>query len=313
MRIRALGGGRSPRPLLFDERARAPCCSTTTRRSARPTATARSSAATRTARAACACPRASAPRAASTARRSSRRTSSNQCSTAQCLSFDNCTRLGPLRRRERSRRRARPAARARGGDSSTTARRRRPTRRAALPSCVDPTQRPRRRSSYMTGSSNFPPLLAKLAPLILATGYTPVYQVTSSCTGVARSSARAARRCITDPAPGPERQVRGVLRAGRHARTPCSLGPGGAPGRRRRVGHLLDDVRPATAPGGGVGEYLGPIQAMAFVVPGKSQRDGHHAPRRRAPSSAWAATGRDARGPTRRSTSCATRTPARSR
>ena len=92
----------------------------------------------------------------------------NQCSDAQCLRFDNCQRLGLCDGVERAwTPRCGPRRRPRrhgvepgdggGGDGG-----------AALPSCMDPTSG-RAQVVYMTGSSNFPPLLAKLAPLIVAT------------------------------------------------------------------------------------------------------------------------------------------------
>ena len=166
-----------------DQRAPAPRCSITTRRSARPTATARSSAAIRTARAACA--------------------SSSGLGPADCFYGHAAAAAGlpePVQHRAvpvvRQLQRlglcgdasdvdagARRSAHADAGSTST---RRAPTPATTpprCPSCVDPSNG-RAQVVYITGSSNFPPLLAKLAPLILATGYTPVYQVTSSCNGV---------------------------------------------------------------------------------------------------------------------------------
>jgi hypothetical protein len=189
----------------------------------------------------------------------------NQCSTAQCLSFDNCQRLGlcggasdfdaalvspPL-----------PEASTTGGtgaagDGGTT----------ILPSCMDPSNG-RSQVVFLTGSSNFPPLLAKLAPLILATGYTPVYQVTNSCAGVA--SILGSTNVISDPLPGGSGKVAQYFQKDGTA-VSCSLGPAGA-----TVDVGESDIFSSTcsgygSPGPGIAEYLGPIQAMTFVVPGVS-------------------------------------------
>jgi hypothetical protein len=124
----------------------------------------------------------------------------------------------------------------------------------------------------MTGSSNFPPLLAKLAPLILSTGFTPVYEVTSSCGGVnAILGTQQRDHFISDPAANSRTLPAMFVTAG-GALTPCSLGPQGAV-----VDVGESDIFSSTClgitagPQNQVGEYFGPIQAMLFVVPGKSQ------------------------------------------
>ena len=135
-----------------------------------------------------------------------------------------------------------------GRSSSTRAmptRRARATRRrgaSELPSIRRRTDRGQ--VLVMTGSSNFPPLLAKLAPLVLATGYTPVFQVTSSCHGV-RAGFGTDATAAHDHRPAA--RARGAkyaayYAAGRHLGFVLARS-GGAPGRRRRVGHLLDHVR----------------------------------------------------------------------
>ena len=195
----------------------------------------------------------------------------NQCSTAQCLSFDNCQRLGLC-----------------GGSSDVDAALASPPAPTAsatsvalmsdggegteagagdeLPSCLDPTNG-RSQVIFITGSSNFPPLLSKLTPLILATGYTPVYQVTNSCTGV--SSVLGSTHVINDPAPGGSGKPAQYFQMDGTA-IPCALGPEGA-----TVDVGESDIFSSTCsgygtPGAGVAEYLGPIQAMTFVVPGVS-------------------------------------------
>jgi hypothetical protein len=189
----------------------------------------------------------------------------NQCSDSQCLSFDDCARLGECN--DASEFDAAlpppPAAEASapsvdagaGGDGA-----------ANLPPCVDPSSG-RPPPVYLTGSSNFPPLLSKLAPLIVGAGYTPVYQVTNSCTGVA--SVLGSANFIDDPAPGSSAQPAEYFQQDGGA-VSCALGPAGAP-----VDVGESDIFSSTCagygpPGPGFAEYLGPIQAMVFVVPGAS-------------------------------------------
>jgi hypothetical protein len=192
----------------------------------------------------------------------------NQCTTAQCVEFSNCERLGlcddagdpdaalvsPPAPQAST-----PPPAADGGDETPS-----------LPSCLDATNG-RAQVIYMTGSSNFPPLLGKLAPLIFAaTGFTPVYQVTNSCTGVQSIFGSGAQLTINDPAPSPSAKYAAYFGQDGSA-TPCTLGPGGA-----GVDVGESDIFSTTCDGVGVptsaiGEFLGPVQAMVFVVPGKSQ------------------------------------------
>lgn len=192
----------------------------------------------------------------------------NQCSTAQCLSFDNCQRLGlcDAGGEDADAGLVSPPV-PEGGSTSTAS----DAGDAApvMPSCADPGSG-RAQVVYLTGSSNFPPLLAKLAPLIIATGFTPVYQVTNSCTGVKAVFGSGAAQMMTDPAPGPGAKYATYFAADGSS-TSCTLGPGGAQvdvGESDIFSTTCDGYGP---PGGGVGEFLGPVQAMVFVVPGNSQ------------------------------------------
>jgi hypothetical protein len=190
----------------------------------------------------------------------------NQCSDSQCLSFDDCTHLGECG----------DASDVDGGlisppvtqaASVTTTDAGAPGEGGtALPGCFD-SAGGRAQAVVLTGSSNFPPLLAKLAPLVVAAGYTPVYQVTNSCTGVA--SILGSANVINDPAPGSSAQPAQYYGSDGTA-VSCALGPGGA-----SVDVGESDIFSSTcngygAPGPGFAEYLGPIQAMVFVVPGAS-------------------------------------------
>lgn len=199
----------------------------------------------------------------------------NQCSTAECLPFDNCERLDLCNGASNMSSPLVPPPAIEGGATTTT------TAGdggasgdggpAVMPSCVDPTQG-RSQAVYLTGSSNFPPLLAKLAPLVVAAGFTPVFQVTSSCRGVgAIFGSDPSEGTITDPTPGPAAKYATYYNADGSS-VPCTLGPGGA-----KVDIGESDIFSTTCdgfgpPGGNVGEFLGPIQAMVFVVPGKSQQ-----------------------------------------
>jgi ABC-type phosphate transport system substrate-binding protein len=192
----------------------------------------------------------------------------NQCSAAQCVSFDSCAHglcddgggldaplVGPV-----------PID---AGSTSTTASTGGGDSGAGLPSCLDPSQG-RGQVLTMTGSSNFPPLLGKLAPLIVATGYTPVYQVTNSCSGVNAIFGTGAATMINDPAPAPNAKYAAYYDAS-GASHACLLGPGGAQVDVGESDIFSTTCNPDDVAGSGVGEYLGPIQAMSFVVPGKSR------------------------------------------
>jgi hypothetical protein len=137
-----------------------------------------------------------------------------------------------------------------------------------LPSCVDPSAG-RANVVYLTGSSNFPPLLGKLAPLVVDAGYTPVYLVTNSCRGVSSvMSPSASAHTISDPAAGSTAKPAQYFGADGNP-VSCSLG-----------GSVTVDVGEsdifASSCAGfsdqalNVNEYLGPVQAMVFVVPAAS-------------------------------------------
>jgi hypothetical protein len=145
---------------------------------------------------------------------------------------------------------------------------------STLPNCYDPSQG-RGSMLYITGSSNFPPLLAHLAPLIVdgnGNPLTAVYRVTSSCDGV-RSMLGSGQgdRLIHDPPPGPGAQYATYFNADGTS-SPCLLG---ADGVEVDVGE--SDIFSSTCagfgdPGESVVHVQGPIQAMAFVTPGISSQ-----------------------------------------
>jgi hypothetical protein len=197
----------------------------------------------------------------------------NQCSTAACSWFDNCQRVrlcgsspgadpqlalppstdaGPL------------------SDAGT------PPGGGAKPNCLDPNNG-RSQVVYITGSSNFPPLLAKVASTILqgapplAPGPTPVFLTTSSCTGVkAVFSPNPADHTIHDPPPGSSAGKYAAYFAADGSSVPCLLGPNGAQVDVGESDVYSTTCDPAAVASGAVNDTLGPIQAMAFVVPGTS-------------------------------------------
>jgi hypothetical protein len=129
---------------------------------------------------------------------------------------------------------------------------------------------------YITGSSNFPTVLQKMAPVILKgtgngdSGPMPIFLTSSSCTG-AKSlfSLNPADQMMTDPLPGSADakyahyfDVNGNMLA-------CTLGQG-APVDIGESDVYSTTCDPTYLSGNGVFETLGPNQAMAFVVPVQS-------------------------------------------
>src|SRR5215471_364221 len=143
---------------------------------------------------------------------------------------------------------------------------------ADYPSCNEVTQG---RALYMTGSSNFPPLLQRLTPIILNDiNRTPVFLTTNSCRGV-RSMYNATDHVIVNPLAGspadsyaqyfsPEGQDGHVVGK------PCKLDPG------QEVDVGESETFPATCSlmtdSAKVHEVQGPILAILFVVPINSQQ-----------------------------------------
>ncbi|MDP9001822.1 MAG: hypothetical protein M3O46_17115, partial [Myxococcota bacterium] len=191
----------------------------------------------------------------------------NQCSSAECLSFDNCQRLQlcgsptpdtqPLRA---------PAKRDAGGVSGPLG-----VDAGAMPSCVDPA-RGRTQVVYMTGSSEFAPLLAKLAPIVIAGGGpTPVFLISDSCTGVKSGmSSVDADHFIHDPAAGSLAAKYAAYFGADGIPVPCILGSAGARVDIGESGIFASTCAVFPMTGNGATESVGPNQAMAFIVPGAS-------------------------------------------
>jgi hypothetical protein len=184
----------------------------------------------------------------------------NACSAAKCLPFDNCMRLGMCQS---------------GAPVPDTLLA--PANLGAVPApvnsqppptipCADPVARPN--VIYATGSTNFPPLLQAVAPLLAAKDppYTVVYQPQTSCKGAgAMFEGDPARRIIKDI---PNNWAFFFDAEGK--KTACTLDP---------LGNAVDvgesDVYARTCgyePRPGVADYPGPIQAITFVVPAASSQ-----------------------------------------
>ncbi len=128
---------------------------------------------------------------------------------------------------------------------------------------------------YMSGSSNFPPLLEKLAAIIADNTdlrVTPVFKTTSSCVGsramLQTSPTYATDHTIRDPVSATDTNYAQYVNAGKL--TPCLLGPTGAAvdvGESEiyasTCGYTIKDAD-------NVLEGPGPILPILFVVPGTS-------------------------------------------
>ncbi|MBV9949552.1 MAG: hypothetical protein JOZ69_22105, partial [Myxococcales bacterium] len=182
----------------------------------------------------------------------------NQCTAAECLAFNDCDRLGICNGAAGPAPVSPPpadggAATDAGSDGADQ----------GLPNCVDPMVRAK--PIYITGSSNFPPLLQKLAPIIVGAGFTPIFLVTNSCTGVKTMlSASPTDRTIADPPRGSALTKYAQFFDSSGGATPCLLG--GAQqvdvGESDVFSEDCDPFMPADKYPN-VSESFGPTQAMA--------------------------------------------------
>lgn len=185
----------------------------------------------------------------------------NACTEASSLAFDNCARLGmcqpgmalpdPV-----------PPPQA-GGPTATIKTVAPPTVRCAdsAPSVI-----------YMTGTSDFGPLLKQVTPLLASIGYRAVYLGGSSCGGV---------NAIFNPANAVIKDVVGsATKASNYAYyfddtgnpVSCTLDP---EGKTVDIGvsNLFSTVcDPSYIPGDSVASYLGPIVTFGFTVPSASKQ-----------------------------------------
>jgi hypothetical protein len=180
----------------------------------------------------------------------------NACTTAKCLPFDNCNKLNKCSSDPMIRSMLQPPA-VTGKVKALSTPQPRPTIRCqdAGPNVI-----------YVTGSTNFPPLLKAVAPLLAARNppWTAVFQPQSSCLGAATMfDADRSKRVIKDI---PDNWAFFFDQQGdRHY---CFLRPEGD-----TVDVGESDLYPRTCgyePMQGIADYLGPILSFTFVVPAAS-------------------------------------------
>jgi hypothetical protein len=180
----------------------------------------------------------------------------NQCTMADYdTSFDDCARLGLC-----------------GPDAAGPALVPPPdagTAMAVIPppvpveTCQDPVMRPS--VVYLNGSSNFIPLLQRLAPLLADAGVTPVFQQTNSCAAVRSMYGGASQRIMKDPATTGTGNYAQYYPTDGSPPQPCLLGSGGV---TTDIGE--SEIFASTCSMGpvpGIAEFFGPIETMVFAVP----------------------------------------------
>jgi ABC-type phosphate transport system substrate-binding protein len=206
----------------------------------------------------------------------------NQCSTGflppgpsggACLSFDDCAHLGvcdgsvpPL---------VPPPVTPTASDGGSP-----PSQlpsNSGLPSCAD--QATKGGIVYITGSSNFPGVLQRMAPTILkGTGNTnpgpmPIFMTTSSCT--ATKAIFTGNTTLKDPPAGSPDSKYAQYFDTNGGMFKCSLGVDGIAfniGESDVYSTTCDPSLQPSAPASMVVEAQGPNQAMAFVVPSTSSQ-----------------------------------------
>jgi ABC-type phosphate transport system substrate-binding protein len=182
----------------------------------------------------------------------------NACSTSVCEPFDNCARLGNCVDGGSDQPLMTPA------NLGTVPA---PVNQQTAPtvSCADPS---RPNLIYVTGSTNFPPLLAAVAPLLAQNNppYQVVFAPQTSCKGAGSMYDSDPTKHIIKDVPGNW----AFLVNPDGSKTPCLLGASGA-----TVDVGESDVYAQTCSYNsvaGVADYTGPIQAITFVVPATSSQ-----------------------------------------
>lgn len=180
-----------------------------------------------------------------------------QCSTAQCLPFDDCARVSDC-----------------DGDGGGFAVSLPPADSGSAPpliameaaptlNCADPS---RPNLIYVTGSTDLPPLIRAVQPLLTAgsPSYTVIYLPQTSCAGVASVFDSDPKKRSIGNIPGNW----AFFYDSSGNQTLCLLADGGSP-----VDVGASAVFPASCnyqETPGIADYQGPVQAIAFVVPAAS-------------------------------------------
>lgn len=199
----------------------------------------------------------------------------NACTTADCLPFDNCATLGLCDGGMLG------VVPPEGGAPATPP----GPDSGATQLCTDLAAAAGTRIVYVTGSSNFPPFLKALAPVLYAESppYSVVWQTSNSCAGI---------DAITNDYSGAEAPIldpEKTLLAERPGRITEFYGPTGIATPCLITGSVPVDVGESdiyaktcestlkydptsTSVRANVGEYLGPVMAMSFIVPAASSQ-----------------------------------------
>ena len=202
----------------------------------------------------------------------------NRCTSSQYAPFDNCARLGLCRGE------IPPLVDPVGAGPGTP-----PSGGTLTPpavGCYDATSR--NKLIFIQGSTNFTPFIQAMASLVAKNGYAMVWQSTSSCLGAGAGGfdTRAGKTWMVNPTSTTQSYAAFFDDSG--IATPCLLGnsPSSPDGASEVTDIGESDVFaedcplpsgqsewvPGSAAYPQVGHYLGPIQAMVFVVPPQSSQ-----------------------------------------
>ena len=180
----------------------------------------------------------------------------NQCSTASCSPFDDCSRLGICSGQDLD-----PAVTPPGIDAGT------PPPDAAVGPTLPPCVAPGVNTVVVGGSTAIQPFLAVMAPLLAANSppYVIAYQPSGSCKGVDEIfNPNPAAHLVTDIV-----GKQALVFSATGTSSSCTFGSGV----NLDVGAsdvFSTSCNTAYTASTSIGEYLGPIQPMTFVVPSSS-------------------------------------------
>lgn len=200
----------------------------------------------------------------------------NACSHADCVPFDNCARLGVCDG-------ALPGVSPpdAGGSSSAPAADSGATELCSVVAAnAQGVAVGSEKIVVVTGSSNFPPFLTTFAPVLAKSGYNVVWQTSNSCTGVDVIYNKYRTTGSPDPVKQAIREQKGRITLFYKADgstqqcllngdTPVDVGESDI-----YAGTCTQNVGydPTLVASSAVGEYLGPILPMTFIVPADSSQ-----------------------------------------
>jgi hypothetical protein len=124
---------------------------------------------------------------------------------------------------------------------------------------------------YLSGSSNFQPLLGELAPAIVArNSIVPIFRITTSCSGAHSQNPGSPDHMIKDPTLPSEAYAQ-IFLGNSITGVSCLLGTAGVPVDIGESEIFPDSCEGGPNPAETVLETLGPILPLLFVVPPGSQ------------------------------------------